>query len=336
MSDVRFVAENLLEQFRAPFKVDSRDLLLTASVGIASYPDDGESSSELLRHADTAMYHAKESGRNNYSYFTGTMKDEISRRLLLEENMHGALDRGEFRLLYQPQVDLLNCNVIGVEALLQWHSPILGKVEPAEFIPIAEQTGLIISLGQFVLTEAIVMSGKLHKINDDRFKMSVNISPRQFQDSNLALFIESLMDRFNVPYHCLELEIAEEFLLSGSSHINNTIAELSKKGLSIAMDDFGTGNSSLSYLRNYPFDILKIDRSFVNDIAEDNSSMKLIKATIAMAHSLGLKIVADGVETKEQYALLAEEKCDFAQGYLFSKPTSGEEIMKMLESGRFE
>ena len=332
LTDASPVIENLLEKFREAFRIDNRELMLTASIGVAVYPNDGNTPSELLRKADSAMYHSKEEGRNTYSYFTEAMNKDVSRRLALEEQMHGALERGEFRLHYQPKVDITTCNLIGVEALLRWNNPALGEVTPCEFIPIAEQTGLIIPIGQFVLNKALEMTATWQQKYEQPFSIAVNLSPRQFRDPNLVTFIKKAIAQSGVSGKSLELEIIEGVLMSGHAYIDEALEAINSLGISIAMDDFGTGYSSLSYLRRYPFDVLKIDRSFVNDIIEDKADRELVNAAIAMAHSLGLKVVAEGVETEEQRALLAKQGCEIAQGYLFSKPVSAEEITAMLVS----
>lgn len=330
-SDASVVAENLLEQFRNTFNIEDREMILTASIGISVYPKDGDNASTLLRNADSAMYHAKNLGRNTYSYFTDSMNKEVSRRLLLEEQMHGALDRGEFRLLYQPLLDIDSEMIVGVEALLRWSNPKLGDVFPDEFIPIAEQTGLIIPIGKFVLTEALNMTYQWQQNFESKFRIAVNLSPRQFRDPNLVKFIEQALEKSNVSVASLELEITEGVLMSGHTFIDEALAALCKLGVGLAMDDFGTGYSSMSYLRKYPFNTLKIDRSFINDIMMDPADRELVNATIAMAHGLGLKVVAEGVETKEQLIHLVKQNCEYAQGYFFSKPVLPEKIIEMLE-----
>jgi len=330
-SDASPVVESLLELFRTAFRVDGRDLLLTASIGVAVYPNDGETPSKLLQNADSAMYHSKEQGRNTYCYFTDAMNRDVSRRLQIEEQMHGALDRGEFRLCYQPQVDVRSRRITSVEVLLRWSNAALGEISPVEFIPIAEQTGLIIPIGKFVLEQALSMAAKWHHALEQPPAIAVNLSPRQFRESGLVEFIEKSLIDSGVPGDRVELEITEGVLMSGHAYIDSALSSLSAMGVHIAMDDFGTGYSSLSYLRRYPFDVLKIDRSFINDITVDNADLQLVTAAIAMAHGLGLKVVAEGVETEEQLVLLALHGCDFAQGFLLSKPVSDEMIMQLLE-----
>lgn len=329
-SDVQPVAEALLNQFTDTFRIDSRELVLTASIGISIYPDDGKSLSELLGNADSAMYNSKDQGRNTYSYFTEEMNESVTKRLLFEEQMHGALDRGEFSLCYQPQVELASERIIGAEALLRWNNPILGEVPPFEFIPIAEQTGLIVTIGKYVLTEALSKAANWQQKTGGPFTIAVNLSPRQFRDPNLVSYIEETIIKCGISADALELEITEGVLMSGHTYIDHALAALNNLGINIAMDDFGTGYSSLSYLRNYPFDILKIDREFIQDIIFDPGDRELVNATIMMAHGLGLKVIAEGVETEEQRKLLLSLGCDFAQGYLFSKPLSHEDMSDLL------
>jgi diguanylate cyclase (GGDEF)-like protein/PAS domain S-box-containing protein len=330
--DAQPVVETLLHRLRDTFILDDRELVLTSSAGIAVYPDDSNTPSELLRNADSAMYHSKEQGRNTYSYYTDAMNQKVSRRLALEEQMNGALERGEFRLSYQPQVAVGSMTIIGVEALLRWNNPVLGQLSPEEFIPIAEHTGLIVPIGQFVLRDALEMTARWQQQYDQHFSIAVNLSPRQFRDLDLVPFIEKSLQHSGISGESLELEITEGVLMSGHAYIDEALNALSDLGVRIAMDDFGTGYSSLSYLRRYPFDTLKIDRNFVMDITENGADRELVNASIAMAHGLGLKVVAEGVEAEEQLSYLKEMDCDFAQGYLFSKPVSPEELTALLKA----
>ena len=331
LEDVYPIAEKLLSCFREAFLLDGRELILTASIGIAIYPNDGDEPAELLRNADTAMYHSKEQGRNTYNYFTEAMNQGVSRRLQVEEQLHGALDRDEFELHYQPIVNTLNGEIVAVEALLRWHSSVLGKVSPDEFIPITEQTGQIVPIGQYVLREALSMVRKWTDLLNHEFKVSINISPRQFRDPSLPKMIRRCLKQLEISNETIVLEVTEGVLMSGHAFIGETLQELNRMGISIAMDDFGTGYSSLSYLRSYPFDSLKIDRSFVHDIMIDPADRELVNATIAMAHSLGLKVVAEGVETEAQLRHLAKQGCEMAQGYHFSRPAPADEITRILE-----
>jgi diguanylate cyclase (GGDEF)-like protein/PAS domain S-box-containing protein len=330
-SDVQPVAETLCDKFTEAFGIDNRELILTASIGISIYPDDGENLSELLRNADSAMYHSKEQGRNTYSYFTDEMNQDVSRRLLLEEQLHGALSRGEFSLCYQTKVEITSGRVIGTEALLRWHNTVLGEVSPMEFIPIAEQTGLIVAIGKFVVTEALGMAVNWQRMLDHSFTIAVNLSPRQFRDPNLVSFLENAVLQSGLPTESLELEITEGVLMSGHTYIDDALKTLNDFGINITMDDFGTGYSSLSYLRRYPFDVIKIDCEFIKDLTHDLRDQELVNAAIAMAHGLGLKVVAEGVETEAQLKYLSAWGCDYGQGYLFSKPVPPEAITEILQ-----
>ena len=330
-ADAQPVADNLLNRFRDSFCIDSRELMITLSIGIAVYPGDGHTTSQLLRNADSAMYHSKQLGRNTYSYFTDEMNRNAAHRLALEEQMHGALGRGEFSVVYQPKIEVASGKIMGAEALLRWTNPALGNISPNEFIPVAEQTGLIVNIGQFVLTEALTKAASWQKDFDSDFNIAVNLSPRQFRDPNLVDFIEQSLRQSGVSSQTLELEITEGVLMSGHGHIDSALAALNNLGVSFAMDDFGTGYSSLSYLRRYPFDVLKIDQSFIRDITEDSADRELISAAIAMAHGLNLKVVAEGVEIEQQLKYLKQLGCDYAQGYLFSKPVSAQDMADKLE-----
>jgi diguanylate cyclase (GGDEF)-like protein len=331
-ADAGLVAEKLLACFGNAFNQDGRELLFTASIGIAVFPGDGDDSSTLLRNADSAMYHAKREGRNTYAYFTDTMNQEVSRRLLVESCMHGALERGEFTLHYQPKLDVRSRDIVGFEALMRWHSPELGEVSPYEFIPVAEHNGMISSMGRFVLSTGLLAVAAWQRRHDRPLSLAVNLSPRQFRDPELVQHIASALAESGVRPDALELEITEGVLMSGQSFVDQALGDLKRLGVAIAMDDFGTGYSSLSYLRKYPFDTVKIDREFIKDITTNTADHELANAAIAMSHSLGLKVVAEGVETEQQLALLAAKGCDLAQGYLFSRPLPAAQIDGLLQS----
>ena len=319
-NDPRTIADNLLKVFREPFQIDGRELILTLSIGIAVSPENGYTVSDLLRNADTAMYQAKSLGRNAYSFFTKEMNIAMIRRFEIEEQMHGALERDEFEVYYQPQLDVKTNKVIGAEALLRWHSAALGNITPDEFIPIAEHTGLIVVIGQYVVKQALNFLHQWQTSEGEQYTIAVNLSPRQFRDKNLIPFIKESLDEANIEAGRLELEITEGVLMTGQSYISDALLELQRLGVKLSMDDFGTGYSSLSYLRQYDFDVLKIDRSFINGITQNKEDRDLVKASIAIAHSLGLDVVAEGVEITEQLTILKELNCDYVQGYYFSKP----------------
>ncbi|WP_136681519.1 EAL domain-containing protein [Neptunomonas sp. XY-337] len=320
--------ERLLAAFQHPFVLDQREVTLTASIGVATYPENGRSCSELLRNADAAMYYSKRQGRNTYTFFNHNMGKEVYQRLLLEEQMLGALSRGEFELHFQPQVCLVSGKMSGAEALLRWTNPVLGAVGPDLFIPVAEESGQIVPIGKFVITEALSAAHAWQQQGLD-LRVAVNLSPRQFRDENLTQFILDELNRFELAASVLELEITEGLLLSGHSGVLDALTQLSDAGVSIAMDDFGTGYSSLSYLRRYPFDLVKIDRSFIRDLMLDSADQELVSAAISMAHGLGLSVLAEGVETEAQWARLKAMGCDAIQGFVFSKPVPKDALLQL-------
>ena len=321
------VSKNLLKIFRDPFRIDGRELILTLSIGIAIYPENGSNASDLLRNADTAMYQAKSLGRNTYSFFTKEMNETMLRRFEIEGQLHSALERNEFEVYYQPKFNVKDGSIVGAEALIRWHSPIIDNVTPDEFIPIAEHTGLIVPIGKFVIKKSLEVLKEWRKIHNRDYTMAVNLSPRQFKDEELVDFIKTHLDETGIEAKNLEFEITEGVLMIGKSYIDDALNELHSLGVKLSMDDFGTGYSSLSYLRRYSFDVLKIDRSFINGITLKKEDRDLVKATIAMAESLGLLVVAEGVELREQIALLDEFGCDLMQGYYFSKAITDKELI---------
>ncbi|MBR9870085.1 MAG: EAL domain-containing protein [Gammaproteobacteria bacterium] len=330
------IVEKLLDVFREPFRIDGRELILTTSIGVAVYPDNGTSASDLLRNADAAMYQSKEQGRNTYSFFTKQMNEMILRRLEIEEQLYGALERNEFEVYYQPKINLKDRKVMGAEALLRWHNPLVGQVAPDEFIPIAEHTGLIEPIGKYVLAQALAFLNEWGQAHRQDYTMAVNLSPRQFRDQGFVEFVKECLGSCDVTPERLEFEITEGVLMIGQSCVDEVLSALNALGVKLSMDDFGTGYSSLSYLRQYNFDLLKVDRSFVSGITANQEDRDLVTATIAMAHSLHLDVVAEGVETGEQLKLLNELGCDVAQGYYFSKPIPALEMKAFKLKERFE
>jgi len=324
------VAENLLNRFRQPFLVDKRELTLTLSIGIAIFPDDGNNPSDILRNADTAMYHAKKNGRNTCFYYAEHMNESVERRLEIEEQFHGAIERGEFAAYFQPQFELQTGRVLGAEALLRWHNQTLGEVTPTEFIPIAERTGFILQLGRFVITQALQQTREWRDSFNPDFKIAVNLSPRQFRDTNLVSHIKESLGKCALPGEALELEITEGVLMSGLDSVDEALAELNEIGVRIALDDFGTGYASLSYLQRYPFDVLKIDKSFVREVNNNHGDQELVTAAIAMAHGMNLQVVAEGVEMPQQLDLLDELGCNVAQGFLLGEPMPAEEMQAVF------
>lgn len=326
------VSNNILKSCRQPFIANGRSLLMTVSIGIACHPKDGINSSELLRHADAAMYHAKAEGRNQCVFYTDNMNKIVSRRLAIDESLQFALERGEFDVFYQPKIDIKTGKISGLEALIRWNSPSLGFVPPDEFIPIAEGSGQIITIGNYVLNKSLDLIKKLRDKGYENIHIAVNFSPVQFRDRGLITTIKESLEKRNLQSNVLEVEVTEGVLISSIEQVKKTLNDIKSMGAQIAMDDFGTGYSSLSYLREYPFDILKIDKSFVQDITDDNMDKELIKGSISLAHSMGMKVVAEGVETKEQVNILTNVYCDIIQGYYYSKPLPEEELKKYLDT----
>lgn len=329
-NDVRSITENLLALFRKPFLIDDRELIITLSIGIAFFPDDGQEQSELLRHADAAMYHSKQLGRNTYSFYTQQMNENVEYRLLLEEQLNKALERQEFELAYQPKYDIQTNQIVGAEALLRWRNQELGSVPPSEFIPVLEQTGLIVDVGEFVLNEALKQTALWRNQLFADFEIAINLSPRQFRAPDLVEQIQESIHVHCLPPEAVELEITEGVLLSGYAHTDEALKHLSQFGIKFALDDFGTGYSSLSYLRQYPFDVVKIDRSFIRDILTDEKDLALVVSSISMAQGLNLKAVAEGIETEEQLKALKDIGCPIGQGFLFSKPLTTEGMSALL------
>jgi diguanylate cyclase (GGDEF)-like protein/PAS domain S-box-containing protein len=330
INDIQHVANNLLNCFKNSFQLDGRDFMITASLGIAIYPEDGQTGTELLRSADTAMYHAKEQGRNTCCYFTNDMNQAVSRRLLIEEQLHKALARNEFHVCYQPLVDAKTRKIVKAEALLRWNNRKLGAVSPAEFIPATEQSGFIDQLGRYVISQALNCAAQMTRLLKRDFKVSVNLSPRQFRDLELVPFIKDTLQQNCITGKHLELEITEGVLMQERSNVDEALAIISQMGISIAMDDFGTGYSSLSQLCKYHFDVLKIDQSFIQDITTNSADRLLVNSVIAMAHSLGLEVVGEGVETEAQLEQLCEQHCDMVQGYLLSPPVRSGALSDLL------
>ncbi|WP_284382602.1 EAL domain-containing protein [Litoribrevibacter albus] len=330
VEEVTSLAEDLLNSFQRAYYIDEHPLILTASIGIAISPDDADSAQFLLKHADAAMHHAKQLGKNRISFYTRKMNLAVTRRLTLEEHMTGALARGEFITYFQPKVEVKTRKIVGFEALLRWQSPELGLVSPMEFIPIAEHSGLIVPIGEFVLEASVQMANKWHQMFGQRFHFAVNLSPQQFECENLVTKIRDIIYDAGVSTQLLELEITEGVLMNSTRHVQTALNDLKELGVRLAIDDFGTGYSSLSYLRRYAFNTLKIDREFINDIATNSADFKLVNAAVAMSHGLGLKVVAEGVETEEQFAYLVDTNCDLAQGFLFSKPLPPEEMEQFM------
>jgi diguanylate cyclase (GGDEF)-like protein len=329
------VARRILEGIAAPYELEGREIFITASLGIATYPADGENADDLFKHADTAMYHAKGKGKNNYQYYSSSMNVSSLEMLNMENNLHKALEREELLLYYQPKLDLKTRTICGMEALIRWQRPGEGLIQPGKFIPLAEACGLIVPIGEFVLKEACRQNRLWQETGLLALGVAVNLSCRQFgQKKLLAEIFQTIRDSGLDPCH-LELEVTESTIMQNPDKAINVLQELRSAGLQIAIDDFGTGYSSLSYLRRLPLSSLKIDISFIRNMLTNQSDAVIVRTIIAMAHSLNLKVIAEGVETEEQLAFLKEHGCDVIQGYLVSKPVPAEEFAKFLQPGRF-
>ncbi|MBW8307463.1 MAG: EAL domain-containing protein [Thiobacillus sp.] len=339
--DAALVAQKIMDTFAHAFQLDAHEVFVSASIGIAFYPSDAIDAGNLIRYADNAMYQAKEQGLG-YQFYRPDLENLSSERLTLENSLRRALERDELRLYYQPKVDLASGAVIGLEALLRWAHPVRGMIPPDQFVPLAEETGLIIPIGEWVLRTACLQIKAWQGDGMPLLPVAVNLSARQFRQfsasgeatgiHDLVETIERVLEETGVDPSCLELEITESILMQNLSMAANILQALSAKGIRIFIDDFGTGYSSLSYLKRLPIDTIKIDKSFVGDIMTDPDDAAIVTAIIAMAHSLRLKVVAEGVETQEQFDFLLERGCDAMQGFFFSKPLPAEEIFPLLRT----
>ncbi len=335
--DVTKVSQKIIKAVSKPLVLDGREMHITASIGISMYPQDDEKMEGLIKKASTAMLQAKEQGRNNDRFYNTEMETSSYEMMMLENDLRKALDRKEFLLCYQPQVDINTGRIIGVEALVRWRHPDRGMVSPAEFIPIAEETGLIIPIGEWVLHTALAQNKAWQEDGLAPVNMSVNFSAVQFRQKDPVELVANALRETGLNPGYMGLEITESVIMKGADVVIKKFHELKELGIHICMDDFGTGYSSLSYLKRFPIDILKIDQSFARNVTTDTSDASIVTATIAMAHGLGLKVIAEGVETKEQLEFFRSLKCEIMQGYFFSKPLPTEDVTKLLrEGGRFE
>jgi len=332
VDDAARVAQKILDAFAQPFHIAGRDLFMSVSLGLTLFPFDTHETQALLRNADVAMYRAKEAGRNTYQFYAAEMTTQAVARAGMENDLRLALKRGEFVLHYQPIVSCHDGRIIGVEALVRWQSPELGLVPPSQFIPLAEETGLIEPLGEWVLHAACAQLGQWKSAGFPALQMAANISVRQFRQRGLAQIVAHALSTASLAPRHLELEITESVLAQGEE-AETLLREVSAAGVQFSIDDFGTGYSSLSYLKRFPIDTLKIDQSFVRDIPGDANDTAIALAIIAMAHSLGMRVIAEGVETMEQKLFMQQHGCDAMQGYFFSKPLPAGELTLLLANG---
>ena len=331
--DAAAVAQKILDTLSQPFNLYGHEVFISVSVGVTLYPSDDENADNLLRNADSAMYRAKEFGRNNFQFYVAEMNIKARERLRLESSLRRALDRNEFMLYYQPRVSLESGRVIGAEALLRWRHPEMGLVPPSEFIPILDETGMIIPVGDWALREACRQNREWQDRGLPPIRVAVNLSVRQFIQKDLADTIVRALEAANLSAEHLEVEITEDLFLEHNQTNIITLARLKNMGIHISLDDFGTGYSSLSYLKRLPIDTLKIDQSFVRDIG-DPDNKAIASAIIAMASSLRLNVLAEGVETDEQLAFLRAQGCNEIQGFSFSHPLPADEFAQLLREGR--
>lgn len=323
-------ADKIVKSLGLPYRIENNDLHTSPSIGISIFPNDGGDSQALMKSADTAMYHAKELGRNNYQFFTAAMTTAAVEKLALERDLRIALEERQFELHYQPKVRTTDGSVCGVEALVRWRHPENGLIPPLKFIPIAEETGLIEALGEWVLDEACRQQAIWRGQGIKNACVAVNLSALQLRSPTLVESVRAIMEKHGIPNDALELEVTESAAMDNPERAIGQLKALRKLGVALAIDDFGTGYSSLAYLKLLPIQVLKLDRTFVSDIENDENDAAISAATLALAHNLGMKVVAEGVETEGQRDFLAAHRCDFLQGYLFSKPLPAEEATAFL------
>lgn len=325
------VAAKVLDALAQPFFTEDQEIRIGASIGITMAPDDGRDASALSKNADLAMYHAKEQGRNRYQFYSDDMNQRAIQRLLLETELRQAMHNQHFMLYFQPQIDLKSMAVIGMEALIRWIHPENGLIPPDQFIPMAEETGLIVPIGVWVLQQSCALAQRLSIEHDLKLSVAVNLSARQFRDPGLLEAVSQALAEAGLPAQQLELEITESMLMDDIEHAIDILQRLKGLGVALSVDDFGTGYSSLAYLKRLPIDSIKVDKSFVRDIPLDKSDMEITAAVIAMAHKLELKVVAEGVENAEQVAFLCDNGCDFGQGFHYSRPIPEDQLLAKLK-----
>jgi two-component system, chemotaxis family, CheB/CheR fusion protein len=330
INEINVIASRIVDFMSASFRINENNLFVSASIGISIFPEDGEDSVTLLKSADTAMYRAKERGRNQYQFFADEMKVVALQRLMLETGLRAALDAGRFRMVYQPKVDVSSGAIVGAEALLRWNDPALGEVSPASFIPIAEGCGLMVTLGNLVMKMVLSQISAWRKAGISVPNIAINVSSHQLRETDFADKILALITAADIPPGSISIELTEGTLMERMDIVSQMLMQLEQAGLGLSIDDFGTGYSSLAYLRKLPIHELKVDRSFVDGIANEPDDRAIARTVITMAHSLGMHVVAEGVETIEQHKVLKAEGCDTAQGYLFHRPLPPEEFAKLL------
>jgi diguanylate cyclase (GGDEF)-like protein len=338
VEEVESKANQILHELSEPFIIDGKELFCTVSIGISVYPTNGHSAEMLIQHAESAMYLAKDQGRNQFQFYTPQLRESAAERMELENSLRRAMGKNEFYLLYQPKVDIKTNQIIGMEALLRWNHGKKGLISPSKFIPVAEETGLIVPIGDWVLRHACAQNKAWQDAGFKPLCVAVNLSARQFQRQNLPSVVRKILDETGLEPQWLELEVTESILMQNIDKTVATLHELKAMGVRISIDDFGTGYSSLNYLKRFPIDTLKIDQSFVRDIANDPDDAAIVTAVISLAHTMKLKVIAEGVETIDQLEFLRHKNCDKMQGYFYSKPLVVDAFTDLLrrESGVYE
>lgn len=326
-------AKRLLHSLLKPISLDGREFTITASIGVTQFPEDGDTPESLMRNSDAAMYQAKNAGRNTYRFFTSEMNEQIRARVDMESRLWQALENDEFRLLYQPIVEIATGKIVTAEALIRWASPELGYVLPEQFIHLAEDIGVIVPLGEWIIKQACSDCKRWRGNFSPTFAVTVNVSPRQFRDRNILDLLDAALKEYELTRDAIQLDVTEELLMQDVELARSILTEVTKYGTIVSIDDFGTGYSSLGYLKDFPFTNLKIDRSFVSKMRVNSGEAKLVSTMIGMAHNLDMKVVAEGIETPQQLSILASFHCDLGQGYYFSEPLTADEFQQLLYTG---
>lgn len=323
-----YLANKILKKLSLPYEIDGHHIFSSCSIGISYYPGDGNNSEKLMKSADMAMYHAKTEGRNNFQFFSSLMTVDNERRIKLEAELHLAIETNQFELYYQPQISTTTQEICGAEALIRWNHPEQGLISPVDFISIAEESGLILPIGKWVIQQAFKQKSLWEKQGISGVKMSLNISAHQLHSADLVIFIQELFEKYQLQGFNIEIEVTESVAMNNPQYAIKILNAIRALGIDLAIDDFGTGYSSLAYLKRLPIQTLKIDREFIRDIETDANDAAISSATIALAHALDLKVVAEGVETLQQQQFLKNENCDILQGYLYGKPMSNKDFIQ--------
>lgn len=330
LQNLPHIAQKLLKTLAEPYQLEGQEVLSSASLGIATYPQDGTSIEQLMRNADTAMYEAKEANGNTYRLFSREMERKLSQRLEMETSLRLGLHREEFSLLYQPQFDMRNQQLVGIEALVRWNHPTQGLLTPESFIDLAEETGLIAPLGDWILRQACKQWQRWQRTDNQPLRLAINLTSRQFQNVSLAKDIQAIIEETGLPPQCLELEITEETLMQNASSADKNLQQLKELGMQLSIDDFGTGYFSLSYLQNLPIDRLKIDPSFVQGGPGNSNHASIVTTIVDLARNMDLQLIAEGVESASQIDFLLQKGCYIGQGYYFSEPLDGDGIDDLI------